>query len=187
MKTKISILVIIQLIFSGLIRLYSQDTISIAKPIDKLTIGLGVGLDHGGIGANMVYYPHKNIGIFAGAGYAIAGPGYNAGLKIRMISDKPSSKISPYLLAMYGYNAAIAVMDKTSLNKLFYGVSFGIGIDTRIKNDKRHYWTFAILVPIRSEDVDQYVDDLKNNEGVEFKNELLPIGFSIGYKYCLYK
>ncbi len=167
--------------------LFSQETILTPKPVDKLTLGVGVGLDHGGIGANLIFYPQRNVGIFFGAGYAIAGAGWNTGLKIRIISDKPSSKISPYLLAMYGYNAAIAVMDQSSLNKIFYGVSFGLGVDTRMKREKRHYWTFALLVPIRSPDVDSYIDDLKNNHGVEFKNELIPIGFSIGYKYCLYK
>ncbi len=36
---------------------------------DVVAIGLGVGLDYGGIGVNLTVYPQKNIGLFAGIGY----------------------------------------------------------------------------------------------------------------------
>ncbi len=155
------------------------------KPIDKLTLGFGFGLDHGGLGGNITLYPQRNIGIFAGGGYAFAGFGYNFGLKIRVISDNPNAKISPFVVGMYGYNAAIAVLNQKSLNKLFNGPTFGLGIDTRIRHNKNHYWSFAVLVPVRSPDVDVYIDDLKNNHGIDFQNNLIPIAFTIGYRLVL--
>lgn len=163
---------------------YSQDTPKTIKP-NKLstTIGLGVGLDYGGIGANILYYPSEQIGLFGGIGYAFADAGFNVGAKYRLNSKKDSPKVGPYFLAMYGYNAAIAVKNASKFNKVFYGPTLGFGLDFRPKDkSKNGYWSLALLVPIRNSDVDQYIDDLKNNEGIEFENELLPIGFSIGYR-----
>ncbi len=170
---------------SILLQANSQNAQGGPKPVDKFSLGIGFGLDCGGIGANLTVFPQRNIGIFAGGGYAFAGFGYNFGLKLRAISDKPGSKVSPFVLAMYGYNAAIAVMDQKSLNKFFYGPSIGIGLDTRIRPTKNHYWSFALLVPFREAGVQEYMDDLKNNHGVDFQNELFPIAFSISYKFVL--
>src|SRR5215467_12201607 len=87
---------------------------------DVVSLGLGLGFDYGGIGANVTVYPTKNIGLFFGGGYVIAGFSYNAGLRYRFISKKPSV-VDPFFMAMYGYNAAVAVSDNKDLNKVFYG------------------------------------------------------------------
>lgn len=163
----------------------AQDSIKIPARIDKFTLGLGMGLDYGGFGGNLLFYPQKNIGIFAGVGYALAGMGYNFGTKLRLVPNKPTAGITPFLLAMYGYNAAIAVSNAKEYNKLFYGFSAGIGFDTRLKPTKSGYWSFALIVPFRGTDVTEYMDDLKQNHGVEFKNDLLPVAISIGYRLLI--
>ncbi|RPH28087.1 MAG: hypothetical protein EHM93_19005 [Bacteroidales bacterium] len=151
---------------------------------DKLSIGLGMGLDYGGFGGNLVVYPGKNLGLFAGAGYNLLGLGFNGGLKIRF-NGESANKIKPYLLAMYGYNAVIAVKGETSLNKTFYGPTLGFGLDFRQRPGRKGYFTLALLVPIRSSEVKEYMDDLKENNGVEFKNELSPVSISIGYRLVI--
>jgi hypothetical protein len=148
------------------------------------SFGVGMGLDYGGFGANFLLYPQKNIGIFAGAGYAIAGVGYNVGGKLRFLSDKNLKRTSFYLTAMYGYNAAIKIVNADNYNKLFYGTTIGFGIDLRNKNNKG-LWTFGLLIPIRISEVDEYIDDLTDNLGVDFKNELMPVAISAGYRIRL--
>jgi hypothetical protein len=165
--------------------LNAQESTPVTKEIDKTTLGMGVGLDFGGFGANFLIYPVRNFGLFAGAGYALAGFGSNAGAKIRLISDKPESKLSPYAIAMYGYNAAIAVSNAKEYNKLFYGPSIGIGLDYRSRPEKKGYWSIALLLPFRSSEVDTYMDDLKQNHGVTFSNGLFPVGVSFGYRFIL--
>jgi hypothetical protein len=165
--------------------LNSQDSISVNPEIDKISFGVGVGLDHGGFGGNFMFCPTKRVGLFVGAGYAVAGPGLNAGIKLRFIPKKPSEQISAFLLLMYGYNAAIVVKNALKYNKFFYGPSLGFGLDLRLKPPKRVYWSFALLIPVRSSEVDQYIDDLKTKNGVEFKNDLSPLGFSFGYRFIL--
>jgi hypothetical protein len=147
-------------------------------------LGLGLGFDYGGIGASLLYYPQENIGLFFGGGYAIAGFGYNAGLKLRLSNKKPTV-VSPFIMAMYGYNAAVAVSGNSSFDKLFYGPSFGAGIDIRSKRpSSKGYLSIALLIPVRSPDVNNYINDLQTNDGVSFSN-LPPIGISIGYRFLL--
>jgi hypothetical protein len=84
---------------------------------------------------------------------------------------------------MYGYNAAVAVANAQEYNKLFYGPSIGAGLDIGRLVKNKGYLSLAILIPIRSPDVDNYINELQNNYGVSFNNNLLPITFSIGYKF----
>lgn len=150
------------------------------KP-DILSVGLGAGLDYGGIGVNVSVFPQKNIGIFGSVGYAIAGVGYNAGLKIRILGKK---KVSPFLTGMYGYNAAIKVINASKFDKVFYGPSFGGGIDIRFRK-YTNYLTVALLIPIRDADVKDYMDHLEEDEGADFSSGLMPIAISIGYRFKL--
>jgi hypothetical protein len=155
------------------------------KP-DIASFGLGLGQDFGGVlGGNLTIYPQKNLGLFLGAGYAVAGFGYNLGVKLRIISDTEFSPFSPYFTAMYGYNAAIAVENASQLNKVFYGSTIGIGFDYRSFPEKQSYWSLGIYLPIRGSEVENYIDDLKKNHGVEMKSDLLPITFSIGYHFII--
>jgi len=158
-----------------------------ARKRDILNFGIGLGFDYGGIGANLMAYPQRNIGIFVSGGFALAGFGYNAGIKLRFPSKK-ASVVTPALLAMYGYNTAILITNNAQYNKLFYGPSFGAGIDIRSKKPSSEgYLSIAILVPVRNPDVQNYIDMLKNNYGASFANSLLPVTFSVGYKFIMNK
>lgn len=154
---------------------------------DKATVGLGVGLDLGGVGANIVVYPgRKNWGLFAGAGYAIAGVGFNGGIKFMHKLNKDFAVAVPYVLAMYGHNAAIVVKNAESYNRVFYGPTFGIGLDIRSKPKGLGYMSIAFLVPIRNSDVYDYINYLKSNSPVVFKNQLMPVMLSIGYRIIIF-
>lgn len=179
-------LMMLLLIFSGQ-RLHAQDSTAVASKPDLVAIGIGVGLDFGGIGANLTFHPWDRVGFFAGLGYALAGAGFNAGVKLRLSKNPAEKRAVPYLQAMYGYNAAVAVVDQDNWNKLFYGPSFGVGLDLRGKKKTKGYWSVALLLPIRKAEVKEYMDDLENDHGVEFGTGLLPVGFSIGYHFNMYR
>lgn len=163
--------------------LFAQDGGAASNRVDQFGLGPGLGQDYGGLGVNAIFYPQKNIGIFGGVGYALADVGYNAGIKLRWMTN---GRIDPYLTAMYGYNAAIVVADAKQFNKLFYGPSFGLGIDFRSKKPhKTGYWSLAVLVPIRNSEVDAYTSYLEKYQGIQFENDLFPVGISIGYHFIL--
>jgi hypothetical protein len=175
---------ILMFLFVGALFASAQENNSSALVSDQVSIGLGFGLDYGGFGGNVVYYPAPKIGIFVGLGYPLAGVGYNVGAKLRLLTKK-ASKVNAYLIGMYGYNSSIYVQDGKEYNKLFYGPSFGIGIDTHYNPMKVGYWSFAMLIPVRGSDVNDYMNDLKNNHNIEFKNALPPITFSVGYRFVI--
>jgi hypothetical protein len=158
----------------------AQELVPLSKTIDATSFGLGAGFDFGGIGGNVLIYPHRNIGIFGGVGYAMAGMGYNVGTKLRIISKK--SMNDPFALLMYGYNAAIQVKDASQFNKFFYGPTLGIGMDFHSKKKKSVYWSMALMIPIRGSKVDDYITDLEDHHGVEFQTGLPPVALSIGYR-----
>jgi hypothetical protein len=151
------------------------------EPADMISVGLGGGLDYGGFGANLLFYPQENIGVFGGVGYALAGLGYNVGAKFRLTTLK--TKLNPYAQAMYGYNAAITIIGAKDYNKLFYGPTVGLGIDLR--PGKVGYWSFGILLPIRSNEVQEYIDNLVNTGVIESDLFMLPIGISFGYRFVI--
>lgn len=146
---------------------------------EKFNIGIGMGMEYGGFGVNLLGYPQKNIGIFAGGGYAIGGFGWNAGLKGRFFLNETSS-ITPFIQAMYGYNAAFKVVGNSNYDKLFYGPTFGAGIDWRLGKAKKNYLSVALTVPVRSSEVEDYRQSLIN-DGNDM-GKLPPVGFSIGYR-----
>lgn len=166
--------------------IHAQETIvkeSVAT--EKTSIGFGLGLDYGGIGGNYMVSPSKNVGLFVGAGYALAGVGYNLGAKVRLRKAGSTAKLTPFLLGMYGYNTALMITNATQYNKFFYGPSFGFGMDLKSSPADKNYWSFSLIVPIRNSDYSNYVDVLKSNYGLEMKNNPSPIAFSVGYRFIL--
>lgn len=162
-----------------------QTPFQATTPVDRLSLGIGGGLDYGGFGGNLSFYPIENVGIFGGIGYALAGVGFNGGLKYRFIPKKPDATVRPFGLAMYGYNAAIAVLNASQHNKLFYGPTLGAGIDFHRNPMKQGYWSFALIVPIRKDEVNEYMDILESDYNVDFQYRLFPIGVSIGYRFII--
>lgn len=149
---------------------------------DKISIGLGIGQDYGGFGGSFLYYPQRNFGLFFGIGYNLAYVGYNLGIKSRIALGSSTSHVLLSFLAMYGYNAVIRVQDYHDLNKVFYGATIGAGVDVKPFRYSDDYISMSLFVPLRSSEVDDYMDYLKNVYYVEFEQGLSPVTFSIGYR-----
>jgi len=154
-------------------------------PLDRINIGAGFGLDYGGAGANFTIYPVKNVGLFAGAGYAFAGVSYNLGVKARLFAPAKAPKLQPSFIGMYGYNAAIMVSNSKDLNKLFYGPTIGAGLDLRLRKETKGYLSLGLFLPIRKGEVRDYLDYLEEERNVDITLRLIPIAFSVGYRYIL--
>ena len=140
------------------------------------------------IGGNLIYYPQRSIGIFAGVGYAVAGVGYNVGFKLRANSHKSASRVTPFLLGMYGYYAWAAPKSEPYWNKLFYGPTVGAGFDYRFKKSRFGYISGAVLVPIRDDQAQRYIEYFLNgNQNLNYSHKLHAVNVSLGYKIIIFK
>jgi hypothetical protein len=156
-------------------------------PLDKFTAGIGVGYEFGGGGANVLYYPTRNIGIFGGVGYNFIGVGYNAGIKIRYAESNSATVITPFVVAMYGYNTTVRYDNYAKFNKTFYNATIGGGVDFRPNKVKLGYFSLAILVPFRNPDVKNYrTGDNSQIYDHSPSNKLFPLSASFGYRFILF-
>ena len=143
-------------------------------------LGLGLGLDYGGIGLQLQCRPAAPLVMFAGGGYALAGLGYNAGVQGRIL---PAAKWCPYVVAMYGYNAVIMVKGASEYNEIYFGPSIGFGVENHKRGDYRSFWRFQLLVPFRPDAFEKDMNDLKANPNVKIESEPPPFAFSVGYHF----
>jgi hypothetical protein len=144
------------------------------------SLGVGLGMDYGGIGMRYTFSANRTIGVFGAVGSNLVDLGFNAGLIARL---NPGKKTCVYGIGMYGYNGVIKVKGASEYNKTYYGPTFGLGIEFHARNKTQNFFNFELLVPLRPSSFRDDIDYLKNNNIVEFKNEPLPIGFSLGYHF----
>jgi hypothetical protein len=145
-------------------------------------IGLGLGIDYGGVfGAKFTYSPVKYLGIFIAGGLQFGGFGWQIGAKGYIIPKTSKKGFRPNLKVMYGINAAIYVMDAEEYNELYMGPSLGPGLEFRFGRLKKHGLDADLNFPIRSQEYYDDWEDLKNDPNIEVLSEPLPFSISIGY------
>lgn len=150
-----------------------------AQEEQRFNFGAGLGLNYGGIGANMSFHPHQMIGISGHLGHNLAD--VNAGIGFNLYLGSPDKVYRPVLKALYGYNAVIIIVDGSEYNKSYYGPSFGFGNSFRFGASKKHGFDVDLFLPIRSSEFKDDYDDLDNDPYVEDLTPYWPITLSIGY------
>lgn len=150
------------------------------KAYSSLNVGVGLGIDYGGIGGRVTFLPIRQAFLFGSLGYNFDGVGYNVGAGFRIL---PNKRACPYLIAMYGYNAVSLVLINGEFQKeyikTFYGPSAGLGLELRGRNNAKNYLNIELLYLMRSQKFKDYRKQLEDDLGAEFF--LLPVSFSIGY------
>lgn len=114
-------------------------------------IGLGMGIDHGGLGIRLDGRIKSRVGVCAGAGFTKAGIGMNAGL---IISTRPLQRVRPFISALYGYNTAVLLSDsrgRGASGVIYNGPSLGGGVEFWNAKGNR-FVHFSLMVPVRSEE-----------------------------------
>ena len=161
---------------------FSQDydKYELASPDPKMNIGLGLGLDYGGLGGRITFLPVKKIGIFGAIGYALVDFGYNVGASVRIT---PDNKICPTVAFMYGYNGVINVKNAAKFDKIYYGTSLAAGLEIHFRA-KPNFLNVELVVPFRSSTFHDDWDKLKQMSNIVVESEPLPVTISIGYHFA---
>ena len=135
-----------------------------------MNVGLGIGMDYGGIGGRITFLPVKRLALFAGVGYAYVDFGYNLGAQLRIMPDK---KFCPTFGVMYGYNGVINVQNTSKDDKIYYGISLSGGMEMHF-GGKQNFMNVEFIVPFRTQ---AFYDAIASDPW--------PIAFSIGYHFAL--
>ncbi|HMZ47782.1 MAG TPA: hypothetical protein PL010_02015 [Flavobacteriales bacterium] len=145
-------------------------------------VGPGIGIDQGGLGLQVQCRPAPPLIIFASGGYALAGFGWNVGVGGRLL---PRAKWCPYLTGMYGYNAAVVIQGAADHNKLYYGPSFGLGVEDHRRRNYANFWRFGIVIPIRPSEYWSDMAALKADPNFKISGEPAPLAISAAYHFGL--
>ena len=155
-------------------------------PIDKFSVGAGMGYEYGGLGVHAIYYPIPYVGFFAGGGWYYVKPGYNVGVKVRAFVMAPSVLFIPHVEFLYGTNTYIYYKHNTGYDTLFRNFTFGGGVDFRPDNWKFGYLSFSVYVPLRSPDVKNYTNGrIDYFYGITPTDKLYFANFSLGFKFII--
>ena len=154
--------------------------VSSIKAESKVNIGLGIGLDYGGIGGRITFLPIKRVGVFASLGYALVEVGYNVGAQLRII---PDNRLCPTIGLMYGYNGVIKVQNASGFDKMYFGTSLSAGLEIHFKG-KPNYLNVELVVPFRSKTFYDDWDRVKQLPNISIQADPLPIAISIGYHFA---
>jgi hypothetical protein len=144
----------------------------------SMNFGLGVGIDYGGFGGRFTLMPAKKFGIFIATGYNTAEAGFNGGMTYKF---KPEKRVAPTFSAMYGYNGVIVVKGGDAESKTYYGPSCAIGIEMKQRRNRKNYWNFELVLPIRPKEFNDDIDALED-AGYSITKPL-PIAFSVGFHF----
>jgi hypothetical protein len=177
MKRTLSFFLMIVLVISAL-KVNSQETANFSK----VNIGIGMGLDYGGIGGRLSYLPVKSVALFGAVGYNLLKTGFNAGGTFKFL---PSKRLCPTIGAMYGYVAAIKVKGAEQYNQNYYGPSVSIGLEFKPAKHPRNFWNVKFIYPFRSHEYRSDLSNIKSNPYIKFENKPHDVTFSFGYHFGL--
>lgn len=148
------------------------------------TLGVGAGLDYGGVGFRFAFCPEKSLDLFLAGGYNFTGVGVNGGMMVNVL---PNNRVTPTLSLMYGYNAALKVTSGSSdlINKTYYGPSLGVGCKIYGKGKGKSIFNLGIIIPFRSSEYDQDLSAIKSNPQIKLDSEPWRVLLSIGCNFRL--
>ena len=153
-----------------------------AQSEQQVFLGVGCGLDYGGIfGGKIEYLPVKNVGLFGGLGYNMLSAGWNLGATYKFLPDK---KVSPNLMLFYGYNGVSKVEGASQYEMTSYGVTIGANFDVSV-GSKGNKLSIGLFIPIRSKKFNDNYDAMKADPNIDIKNDLLPIAIGVGFNFRL--
>lgn len=155
------------------------------REYEQFYLGFGAGLDFGGLGMKAEFLPAEWLGVFVGGGYNLVEPAFNVGASAKIL---PGKHVTPTLLFMYGYNAAIKIKNGFSnadvFRKSYYGFTTGAGIDLQAGRYNNNKVCFALLVPFRTSQFHHDYDGFEE-ASYEFNPKAIPIAFTVGYQFSL--
>jgi len=147
------------------------------------TLGVGIGIPYGVIGANVEYALENNLNLTGGFGTTgLAGSGYNLGVKY-YLKDVGNTR-RPRISAYYGTNAMIAVtvFGGEDINESFSGLTLGYGQQWMWGESKKHGLDLDLMYLLTTGSFEERKDEIEERYSTTLEDPG-KIKISIGYRY----
>lgn len=182
---KNAIVVLIVLVATHLPRVHAQDIVMGDDIILDESLGFGLGIDYGGVGAKFMAPVAKKVSVMAGVGYNLNDIGFNAGVTYYPLSPSLEKTVRPIIVGMYGYNAVILTDSRKEpasiFNKTYYGPSLGAGFEYHPKSSDGNFLSIEVLFPFRPKKFDEKLDEA---EALGVNTMVYPVYVSVGYHFA---
>ena len=149
-----------------------------------LDLGIGLGLDYGGIlGAKIAYiFPFPYISVFGSIGAQALGMGWNVGTTFHVMPENDKSVFRLNFKIMYGINRFTMVAGASEYNKMFAGWTPGAGLEFMFGRKKANGFDIDINYPIGSTGFNDQVNKMKADPRIG-KMTMSSVALSIGYHH----
>ncbi|MBP6236844.1 MAG: hypothetical protein KA270_05115 [Saprospiraceae bacterium] len=155
---------------------------------EKLSLGVGVGVDYGVLGPKVSYSLFKNLHAIFAVSILPKNFVYAGGIEIRM-PLKSNTRICPHVFLMYGKDFIVELSDfgKQELErKVFNSINLGFGSKFRLFKTRNSYLSAAITYRFISEKtVNNFVDDFNDRRSLDISIDYKKVLFSLGYSFIL--
>jgi hypothetical protein len=149
-----------------------------------LDLGVGLGLDYGGlIGAKLSYIlPFPHISVFGAVGAQPLGLGWSVGTTFHILPQNSKYVFRPNLKIMYGINRTTIVVGASKYDEMFAGWTPGIGLEFMFGKRKANGFDIDLNFPIGSSEFNDQLKKIEDDPRVGAIT-ILPVAFSIGYHH----
>lgn len=155
---------------------------------ERLSLGVGVGVDYGVLGPKVSYSIFKNWHAIFAVSILPKNFVYAGGIEIRM-PLKNNARICPHVFIIYGKDLFVELTDfeKQELErKVFNSLNVGLGSKFRLFKKKKSYLSAAVSYRFNSEkSINAFVDDFNERRNLDIDITSNNVLFSIGYSFIL--
>lgn len=157
------------------------DSLAVA-PASHGALGFGVGLPYGGLGFCGEYNLGQHLALTAGLGTTLILGGYNAGIKVTLLSNLQI--LRPNLTMLYGVNGNIIARDEglPQITEVVHGFSGGVGAQWMFGNRRNHGLDFRLMYQVRTAFDDRIAELEAGGYGPFTRGSRLD--YAVGYRYA---
>lgn len=173
--------------------IYSQDEQILIKEHQNKTsevgkaniadLGIGFGLDYGGMGFQLGFTAAKRLTFFAAGGYYKQSAGWNIGIKTLLIAKTTVHAFRPFVKAMYGTHSAIVIEGIWESHEVYNGFTIGLGAEFRIGKKKVDGFDLDLNIPLRTQEFWSDYNEVLHRPGMQITVPAIPIAGSIGFHH----
>jgi len=184
---KLILICAIQIVIANLSICQTIESENIFKN-EKITVGIGIGVDYSIIGPKLKLKVRENIFITSSISLVQTNIIPTLGIESQYVKLK-NTRICPYAFLIIGNDLLIRLKDfdqREIENTLFRSLNLGLGSKFRIFKDSNSYFTAGISYRFYNKNlVEDHIKDFNERRQLNYSANINELLFTIGYNFIL--